>query len=43
MNLEAELTAIFGQVKMARANAITEFKASQPFIDPCAMYYGDGF
>ena len=43
MNLKAELMAIFGQVKMARANAITEFTASQPFIDPCEVYNGDGF
>ena len=28
---------------MARANAVTEFKASQPFIDSCTVYYGDGF
>ena len=42
-NLEAELTAIFGQVEMARVDAIAEFKASQPFIDACAAYYGDGF
>ena len=28
---------------MAKANAIIEFKASQPFIDAYAIYYGDGF
>ena len=28
---------------MAKANAITEFKASQPFIDAYAVYYGDRF
>ena len=42
-NLEAKLMAICGQVETARADAITEFKASQPFIDTCAIYYGDGF
>ena len=42
-NLEAEMTTICGQVKMARVDAITEFKASQPFIDACVVYYGDGF
>ena len=42
-NLEAELTAIYGQVETARADAITEFKASQPFINAYAVYYGDGF
>ena len=42
-NLEVELTAICRQIETARANAITEFKASQPFIDACAVYYGDRF
>ena len=42
-NLEAELTAICGQVKTAKVDAITEFKASQPFIDACVVYYGDRF
>ena len=28
---------------MARADTITEFKASQSFIDSCAIYYGDEF
>ena len=28
---------------MARANTIIEFKASQPFIDACVVYYGDRF
>ena len=41
--LEAKLTMICGQVKMARANAIKEFKASQPFIIAYVIYYGDGF
>ena len=30
-------------MERTRANAVTEFKASQPFIDSCAFYYGDGF
>ena len=42
-NLEVELTTIYGQVEMARADTIIEFKASQPFIDACVIYYGDGF
>nr|POE73894.1 hypothetical protein CFP56_42309 [Quercus suber] len=41
--LEAKLTAICGQVETTRADAITEFKASQPFIDACTIYYGDKF
>jgi len=42
-NLKVELTAICGQVETARADAIIEFKASQPFIDACVVYYSDGF
>ena len=42
-NLEVELTAIYGQVETARADTIIEFKASQPFIDACFVYYGHGF
>ena len=41
--VEKELTAFLGQVETARADAVKEFKASQPFIDSCAVYYGDGF
>ena len=41
--LEKELTALLGQVERTRANAVTEFKASQPFIDSYTVYYGDGF
>ena len=41
--LEKELTALCEQVEMAKADAIIEFKAFQPFIDACAVYYGDGF
>ena len=37
------MTALLGQVEVARADAIAKFKASQPFIDSCAVYYGDGF
>lgn len=28
---------------MAKVDAIREFKASQPFIDACTVYYGDRF
>ena len=41
--LEKELTALLGQVETTRVDAITEFKASQPFIDAYGIYYGDGF
>ena len=30
-------------METARADAVKEFKASQPFIDSCFVYYGDGF
>ena len=42
-NLEKELTTLCGQVETVRADAITKFKASQTFIDVCAVYDGDGF
>ena len=41
--IEKKLIALLGQVETARANAMKEFKASQPFVDSCAIYYGDGF
>ncbi|KAL0012053.1 hypothetical protein SO802_007161 [Lithocarpus litseifolius] len=41
--LEKELTTLLGQVETAMADVITELKASQPFIDACAFYYGDKF
>ena len=41
--IEKKLTALLGQVETARADAMKEFTASQPFIDSYAIYYGDGF
>ena len=41
--LEKKLTALCGQVEMVRADAVIKFKASRPFIDACAVYYGDMF
>ena len=43
MIVEKELTALLWQVEMAKVDVVTEFKASQPFIDSCVVYYGDGF
>ena len=43
VTLEKELKALYGQVETARADTIIEFKASKPFIDTCAVYYGDKF
>ena len=41
--LQKELTTLREQVEKAGADAITEFKVSQSFIDSCANYYGTGF
>ena len=41
--IEKKLTALLGWVETAKADAMKEFKASQPFIDSCAIYYSDGF
>ena len=41
--LEEELSTLRGQVKMAGANAVWKFKASQSFIDSYVEYYGIGF
>ena len=30
-------------MEKVKANVVVEFRASQPFIDACAVYYGDGF
>ena len=30
-------------METARADAVNEYKASQPFIDFCGGYYGEGF
>ena len=42
-SLEKKLTALLKQVEMARADVVIEFKASQPFIESCDVYYGDRF
>ena len=30
-------------MEKVKANTVVEFRASQPFIDACVVYYGDGF
>ena len=30
-------------METTRVDAVKEFKTSQPFIDSCSIYYGDGF
>jgi len=42
-SLEVELTTLQEQIEKANANAVVDFKASQSFIDACAIYYGDSF
>ena len=42
-NLETELMVLYEQVEIAKADAIAKFKASRPFIDAFAVYYGDEF
>ena len=41
--VDKEPTVLLEQVEMARADAVNEYKASQPFIDFCGGYYGEGF
>ena len=41
--VEKELTTLLEQMEMARANTVSEYKASQSFIDSCGGYYGVGF
>ena len=37
------MTALGEKLQTAETDAITDFKASQSFIDSCAQYYGTGF
>ena len=42
--METKLTTLHEQVETAKGDAIAEFRAySQPFINACAVYYGNGF
>ena len=41
--LQEELSTLRGEMEKAGADAVTEFKASQSFVDSCAEYYGTGF
>ena len=38
-----ELATLLGQVEIAKADAVKEFRASQSFVDSCAKNYGNGF
>ena len=41
--VEKEPMALLEQVETARADAVNEYKDSQPFIDFCGGYYSEGF
>lgn len=41
--METELTTFHEQMEKAKAYAVVEFRSSQPFIDACTIYYGNGF
>ena len=42
-NLATELASLREQMERVKVNAMADFKASQPFIDVCVVYYGDWF
>ena len=42
-NLATELASLREQIERAKVDAVADFKASQPFIDACVIYYDDGF
>ena len=37
------MTTLREQTEKAKADVVVEFRASQSFIDACAIYYGEGF
>lgn len=41
--LMTELTTLCEQMDKAKADTMAKFRASQPFIDACDVYYGDAF
>ena len=43
VGLVTELTTFREQTEKAKANTIAEFRASQPLMNTCAIYYDDGF
>ena len=42
-NLATEVASLREQKERARVDAVAEFCISQPFFDPCGIYYGEGF
>ena len=43
VGLAMELSTLYEQMEKAKADVVAEFRASQPFIDACVVYYGVGF
>lgn len=43
VSLKKELATLREQMEKAKVDVVVEFRASQPFIDVCAIYYSDGF
>lgn len=42
-NLTTKLTTLREQTEKAKADAVPEFRLSQPFFDACGVYYGNRF
>ena len=42
-NLMTELTILHEQMEQVKANAVAEYRTSQPFYDELGGLYGDGF
>ena len=43
MGLAMELSTFYEQMEKAKADVVADFRASQPFIDACGVYYGVEF
>lgn len=41
--MATELSTLLEQMEKVKADAVAEFRASQPFIVACDIYYGDRF
>ena len=43
VGLAMELPTLYEQMEKAKVDVVAEFRASQPFIDACVVYYGIEF
>ena len=43
VGLAMELSTLYEQMEKVKVDVVAEFRASQPFIDACVVYYGVGF